>query len=78
MLRDFVGYFLLNRICYPHPHPQACGKIVADSCASLYFVDDQIKFGLIRAIVQSKKTPFVFLSKNLWKLNLEHQQLILI
>ena len=32
-----------------------CGKIVVDSCVSFYFVDDQIKFGLIRAIVQSKK-----------------------
>ncbi|CAF3560592.1 unnamed protein product [Rotaria sp. Silwood1] len=33
----------------------AYGKLVADSCISFSFADDQVKYGLIRAIVQSKK-----------------------
>jgi hypothetical protein len=31
------------------------GKLVADSCISFYFADNQIKYGLIRAIVKSKQ-----------------------
>ncbi|CAF2518954.1 unnamed protein product [Rotaria sp. Silwood2] len=33
----------------------AYGKLVADSCISFSFIHDEVKYGLIRAIVQSKK-----------------------
>ncbi|CAF4264455.1 unnamed protein product, partial [Rotaria magnacalcarata] len=31
------------------------GKLVSDSCITFQFADDQIRYGLIRAIVKSKK-----------------------
>ena len=40
------------------------GKLVADSCVSFYFNDDQIKYGLVRAIVRSKEnTVRVFIEE---------------
>ena len=31
------------------------GKLVSDSCITFQFADDQIRYGLIRAIIKSKK-----------------------
>ena len=33
----------------------ALGKLVSDSCITFQFADDQIRYGLIRAIIKSKK-----------------------
>ena len=33
----------------------AYGKLVSDSCISFSFADEQVKYGLVRAIVQSQK-----------------------
>ncbi len=62
------------------------GKLVGDSCISFYFNDDQIKYGLVRAIVRNKEnTVRVFIeelvekkpgaSKLKFKINDEQHQL---